>query len=177
MNFTTVISTTFDSLNRLKVKFLRMGKSDVQECLESSAYGTDSNPVKDMVAIYTPTGENGKNVIIGYINKNRLAEIGEHRIFSTNDQGVLSTYIWLKNDETMEIGGDADFMVRYSVLESAFNDLKGTVNDLVSAFNSHMHATAATGPPSIPTPIPSSIPAIPSTADISGAKIDEIKTL
>ncbi len=177
MNLTKVISTSFDSLNRLKVKFLRMGKSDVQECLEVSPYGTDSNPVKDMVAIYTPTGENGKNAIIGYINKNRLAEIGENRIFSTDSDGVLSTYIWLKNDGTMEIGGDADFMVRYSVLETAFNDLQGTVNDLISAFNSHMHATAATGPPSIPTPIPSSIPAIPSTADISGAKIDEIKTL
>jgi hypothetical protein len=51
-----------------------MGKSDVRECIEVSPYGIDSNPIKDMIALYGPTGENGKDVIIGYLNKNRTAE-------------------------------------------------------------------------------------------------------
>lgn len=178
MNLVTIISSSFDSFNRLKVKFLRMGKSDVRECLEVSPYGIDSNPIKDMIALYGPTGENGKDTIIGYLNKNRIAEPGESRIFSTDAEGVLQTYILLKNaDGIMEIGGNTDFMVRYSELASAFNELKSDHNSLVTAFNAHMHPTAGSGPPSPPTPIPSSIPATPSSADISGAKIEEIKTL
>jgi len=39
-----------------------------------------------------------------------------------------------------------------------------------------MHATAATGAPSTPTPIPSIIPAEESDADITGAKINNILT-
>ena len=38
-----------------------------------------------------------------------------------------------------------------------------------------MHATAATGPPVAPTPIPNVIPAILSTGDIDPSKVDEIK--
>jgi hypothetical protein len=49
-------------------------------------------------------------------------------------------------------------------------------NDLVNAFNAHMHPTAGTGPPSPPTP-GTGIPATPSTASVDDAKINEIKTL
>lgn len=172
-----LISNSYDSIGRLLSKFQRMGKNDIQEVVTVGPFGTDSRAVKDMVAIHAQTGVSGESVVIGFINKNCIAAIGENRIFSTDSDGVLSTYIHLKNDQTMEIGGNTDFMVRYSELESAFNELKSDHNDLVTAFNSHMHATAATGPPSIPTPIPTSIPATPSTADITGAKIEEIKTL
>lgn len=172
-----MISNSYDSLGRLISKFQRMGKADIQEVITVGPFGVDSRAIKDMVAIHAQTGVSGESVVIGFINKDCIAAIGEHRIFSTDENGVLSTYIHLKNDQTMEIGGNTDFMVRYSELENAFNELKNDHNDLVTAFNSHMHATAATGPPSVPTPIPSSIPATPSTADITGAKIEEIKTL
>lgn len=172
-----MISNSYDSLGRLISKFQRMGKADIQEVITVGPFGIDSRAIKDMVAIHAQTGVSGESVVIGFINKDCIAAIGENRIFSTDENGVSSTYIHLKNDQTMEIGGNTDFMVRYSELENAFDELKNDHNDLVTAFNSHMHATAATGPPSIPTPIPSSIPATPSTADITGAKIEEIKTL
>lgn len=172
-----MISNSYDSLGRLISKFQRMGKADIQEVITVGPFGVDSRAIKDMVAIHAQTGVSGESVVIGFINKDCIAAIGENRIFSTDENGVLSTYIHLKNDQTMEVGGNTDFMVRYSALENSFNELKNDHNDLVTAFNSHMHATAATGPPSIPTPIPSSIPATPSTADITGAKIEEIKTL
>lgn len=172
-----MISNSYDSFGRLISKFQRMGKADIQEVITVGPFGVDSRAIKDMVAIHAQTGVSGESVVIGFINKDCIAAIGENRIFSTDENGILSTYIHLKNDQTMEIGGNTDFMVRYSELENAFNELKNDHNNLVTAFNSHMHATAATGPPSIPTPIPSSIPATPSTADITGAKIEEIKTL
>lgn len=145
--------------------------------MQAGAYGTDAQPIEDCIAIYAQTGVKGKTVIIGYINKNAVAGVGEHRLFSTDADGVVKFYIHLKNDGTCEIGGNADNMVRYSKLEEAFNQLKSDHDALVTAFNAHMHPTAGTGAPSPPTPIPNSIPATPSTADISDAKIEEIKTL
>lgn len=176
MNIVKVISTRIQQGRQL-VKFLRYGNSDVLECVESSPYGIDSNPIRDMVAIYAKTNAVDSDVLIGYINKNRLSEVGENRLFSTDENGELSTFIWLKNDGTMEIGGNTDNMVRFSELQTAFNDLKQSVNDLTTAFNTHTHATAVPGPPVVPTPVPGVIPATPPTADVSGAKIEEIKTL
>lgn len=166
-----------DSLNRLLVKILRLGKSDVQEVLEASPYGTDSNPIQDTQAIVAETSEKGKSVIIGYVNKDRLAAAGEVRHFSTDSAGSLQFYTWLKANGTLELGGSAKHLARYEELKAGFDQLKADHNALVNAFNSHMHATAGTGPPVIPTPIPSVIPAAVSTASIDSAKIDEIKTL
>lgn len=158
-----------------EVKIKLHGDKDVRTADEAMPYGWDSSPVKDMVAILAPTQNNGQPVIIGYINKNQLAEVGETRMYSTDADGALQTYVWLKNDGTMEVGGDADNMVRYSKLETAFNELKGKVNSLVTAYNAHTHIlalSAGTG-----TAATTATTATASTADITQAKIDEIKTL
>ncbi len=176
MQAVKIISTSFDNFNRRIIKFLRMGKSDVQTAFDASPFGIDSNPVKDWVAIYSPTSEVGKTVIIGYIKRDQLAAVGETRLYSTDTNGALKFYAWLRNNGTLELGGNAKNLARYQELKTGFDQLKADHNDLVTAFNTHMHATAATGPPSTPTP-GSGIPAIPSQADIADCKIDEIKTL
>lgn len=132
-----------------------------------SSFGDDSNPLPETIAIYANTSEVGDDIIIGYLNANQIAEIGEKRIFSLRDDGTLSFSIHLKNDGTCEIGGDTDFAVRYSELETAFNELKGKVNDLIQNYNTHSHAANGGAPPASP--------ATPSSADITTAKIDEIK--
>jgi len=164
MKATKVISTSIDSLNRMVVKILRLGKSDVQTSKQVSPYGFDSNPIKNMVAIHSDTGERGKTIIVGYINKNQITEKGESRIFSTDENGLLKTAIHLKNDGTIEVGGNSDFMVRYSALETAFNELQ-------QKFNTHTHAgvTAGVGVTAIPSAL--------STGDITASKIEEIKTI
>jgi hypothetical protein len=177
MNIVKIISTSFDELGRLLPKFQRMGLNDVQETVSSAPHGIDSNPVKDMIAIYSPTSVKGEAVVIGYLNKDCISDIGETRVFSTDENGELQTYIHLKNDGDIHFGGDTGNLTRFQELESGFNQLKSDFNSLVSAFNSHVHATAATGPPSPPTPVPSVIPAITSSASIVNAKIDEFKTL
>jgi hypothetical protein len=171
INVIKVISTSLDQLSRRVVKFYRFGNSDVATSLEVGPYGTDSNPVKNMVALSVKTGTKGETFVIGYINKQKLAELGEHRTFSTDEDGVLKTYIWLKNDGTIEIGGDSDNMVRFSALETAFNELKGDFNTFIQGYNTHTHPTPS-GVSSPPV-----IGGTQSAADISGAKIDEIKTL
>jgi hypothetical protein len=171
-----VISAEFDKVKQRVIKVLRYGRRDWQTALEVSPYGIDSNPIKDMIAIYSETGSRGDTVIIGYINKNQLAKPGELRLYATDKDGAQKFYTWMKDDGTYEIGGNTKHMARFEELESGFNTLKTDLNNLVNAFNSHMHATAGTGPPVPPTP-GSGIPAIASVASIASAKIDEIKTL
>lgn len=171
MKATKVISTSFDSFNRLLVKILRLGKSDVQEVLDISPYGTDANPIADMVAIYSETSEKGRSVIIGYINRNRLAEPGEIRHFSTDANGELQFYTWLKADGTLELGGSAKNLARFQELKTGFDQLKTDFNNLVTIFNAHIHATPS-GAAS-----PTATPGTASTASIDSSKIDEIKTL
>ena len=171
MNLVKIISTEINDLTQRVSKFLRFGLKDVQTALQTAPYGMDSNPIKDMIAIYGATSDKGKPVIIGYINKNQLADIGEARIFSTDENGNLKTFIWLQNDGIMEIAGNVDNMVRFSELKSGFDTLKSDFNSFVTTYNTHTHATAPTGPVSPPSAAASS-----TVADIDSSKINEIKT-
>jgi hypothetical protein len=170
-----ILSTESGPLGRLIVKFLRYGSNDVQTSISAQPFGTDSNPVKDMIAVYAPTSEMGKTVIIGYLNPDAIAEVGGHRIYSTDESGAVQGTIYLRANGDAEINGDTDNMVRFTKLKEAFDKLKSDHNSLVTAFNTHLHPTASVGPPSPPTP-GAGIPAQPSSADISGAKIDNVKT-
>lgn len=171
-----ILSTELDSLSRRIGKFLRFGKSDVQTSLESAPYGVDSNPIKGMVAVYAETNEKGKTVIVGYLNKNQLAGVGEFRAYSTNSDGDLQTYAWLKNDGTMELGGSAKHLARFEDLKTGFDRLKSDVNDLKSKWNTFAGAYIPGGPAVQGTPATVQTSSA-STASIDDAKIDEIKTL
>lgn len=75
----------------------------------------------------------------------------------------------------IQLGGTADWAVAYTDLKSAFDSLKQSITDLTNGFNAHMHATAALGAPSVPTPTPPLIPAIPPTADMTAAKVTAVR--
>lgn len=169
INIVKVISTKIKNGARF-IKILRYGKTDVQEINQGQPFGFDSNPTKDLTAIYAQTEEKGANVIIGYINKNQISEVGETRLFSEDANGNVVFYLHLKNDGTAEFNGAADNLVRFSELESGFNQLRDDFNNLVTIFNAHIHPTPA-GPSS-----PTATLGTPSAAQILLAKINEIKT-
>lgn len=177
LNIVSIISTRLDSTSRMLVKFLRKGKSDVRESFEIGPFGFESNPLKDMIALYGQTDENGSDVIIGYVNKNRITDIGESRMFSTDSSGNIVMYLHMKNDGTAEFNGDSDNLVRYSELESAFNELKSDHNELVTKWNAFVAAYVPGSPSTVglpPTLAGSNVSQ--STASVAGAKIDELKT-
>lgn len=176
MNLSKVISTELGALGKRLVKVLRYGKSDVQTPTQAAPYGIDSNPVKDMIAVYCATGVKGKTVVLGYLNKDQVAAIGEIRLKSTDENGAEQMYLWLKNDGTMELGGDADFMVRFNELKSGFDQLKSDLNDLKTKWNTFAAAYVPGSPAVTGTPATASTSAL-STASIDASKIEEIKTL
>lgn len=157
---TTTLSTAVDSMNRLIQKVRRLGKYDIQTAPIAAPYGVDSNPIEGMVAIFAETSMKGDQVIIGYVNKNAIAEVGGLRLFSTNSAGAEQFYVYLRASNNLELGGDARHLARFEELETAFNELK-------AAYNGHTHLSTATGTPTSTTSAASS-------ADISACKIDNI---
>ena len=175
MNSVKIISTEINDLAQRVAKFLRFGLKDVQTAIQTAPYGVDSNPIKDMIAIYGTTSDKGKPVIIGYINKNQLADIGETRIFSTDASGTLKTHIWLQNDGIMEIGGSVDNMVRFSDLKTAFNEIQSDVNALKTAISGWVPVPNDGGAKlkaDLATWFGATL-----TENIDDSRIDEIKTL
>ena len=173
MNLTKVISTEINTLKQRAVKILRYGRGDVQTPLECAPYGIDSNPIKNMVAVYSPTNDKGETVIIGYINKNQKAGVGEFRIFATDNEGIEKFYVWLKSDETIEIGGNTNFAVKFNELKTEFNKLKTDHNNFLTEYKLHIHSggtiSGSTGA-TVSTQINN-------TSNIDQAKNDKIKTI
>ena len=168
-----ILSTSITSGKRI-IKFLRMGKSDVQTSNEAMPFGFDSNPTKDLIAIYGQSATKGDTVIIGYINKNQLADIGELRLYSTDDNGNQKFYVWLHNDGTCEIGGDTNYAVKFNELKTEFNKLKDNFNNFLLAYNTHTHVgvTVGSGATGMTTPSTET-----NTSNIDNAKNDKIKTI
>lgn len=166
-------SAISNGMRQIKISF---GGSNVQEVAEVAPHGIDSNPPDNRIAAHANTTVKGINVVYGYYNTKQTAAKGETRIYATNTAGSsVVMYLHLKNDGTANFGGTADNLVRYSDLETGFNDLKSKVNDLITKYNSHTHIltlSAGTG-----TAAPTATTETPSTSDISGSKINEIKCL
>lgn len=171
MNVVKIIETFVEGGRRI-VKALRYGRDDVQTSKQVTPYGFECNPVRDSIGLYTSTATRNRTYVMGYISESNETAPGECRVFSTDADGGVQIAFHYKADGTVEMGGDADNAVRYSKLESAFNELKSDVNDLVIKYNAHTHGVISLGAPTGPAaPLGS-----PSAADITAAKIDELKT-
>lgn len=173
MNLVKTISSEANSLKQLLVKVLRYGKSDVQTPIQALAYGLDSNPIKDMVAVYSKTDSDSDALIIGYLNKNSLAESGEYRTYCTDDNGVEKFYTWMKKNGTIEIGGDTNYAVKFNELKEEFNKLKQSHNDLLTEYKLHVHILSVPAITAAPTVSTQS----PNTSNIDLSKNDKIKTI
>lgn len=174
MELSKFISATIDKLNRRIVKVLRFGLNDVQTNYSIAPYGDDSNPIAGMIALYSKTSSKKDTVIIGYINKNQLAQVGEKRLFSTDKDGNEKFFVWLKNDGTMQIGGDSNYAVKFNELKAEFNKLQNDFNNHLTEYDSHTHAgvTVGSGATSITTPS-----TYTNSSNIDNAKNDKILTI
>lgn len=179
MKILKVTQTYFNDLKQRIIKGWN-GKSDTRTAKQLAPFGIDSNPVKDVPYIYIKTELDGKEVIVGFIQKDLLAEVGETRLFSTDANGNLQTYIWLKNaNNEIHLGGDSNFAVKFNELKTEFNKLKTDFNTLVNLYNSHVHPVAGAvpaAPPTLPSTTPTASQATANTSNIDTAKNEKIKT-
>jgi len=108
-------------------KILAFGRNDVREAHQTSPFGDDANPPEGMQAIYSKTSNLAEPVILGYINKENIAGPGEKRIFSVDENGEVSSFVFLKNNGDILFNGEGDNLVKFIDLETA---LKGLTDDL-----------------------------------------------
>jgi len=140
------------------IKVLRMGRNDVQTAYQSSGWGIDSKPVKNTLAIHVKTANKSESVVIGYINQSDKTNEGETRIYATNDAGVEVFSIYLKNNGTVEIGGNTDNAVKHAALNTSLQQFVLDVNTQLTTALALVPYTW-----------------VPVTLNISSAKVDDVK--
>ena len=79
-------------------------------------------------------------------------------------------FINILNSGIIEINGNTDFAVRFNALETGFNLLRTELNTALTILNAHVHTLAGAG-----TTDPMATPTVLATAEISAAKVNEVK--
>lgn len=118
-------SESFIEKGKRILKFLEFGAKSGNE---SAPFGYDGNPLKDTMAVHAKTSNNSENVIIGYINDDQKADIGEVRIYSLDSNKSLKSFLWLKKDGTIELNGNTYSLVKYEPLETAIKKHDTDIN-------------------------------------------------
>ena len=70
-------------------RILKVFQFGAKTAKESSPFGFDSSAPENWTAIFGETSNKGESVIIGYINKNQLAEVGSSRIYAVGSSGEV----------------------------------------------------------------------------------------
>ena len=140
------------------------GNTDDSEYYQHA--GFHSLPHDDIMAIVLDV--NGMNIAVAThdYKLNKTLEKGETLIYSYDADGVVLSSVKLNKDGEFIVNDGVDYAVKYSELKTGFDQLVSDFN----AFLTHMHPTAATGPPSVPSP-----PATPSTASIDSSKAEKVR--
>ncbi len=158
---------------------------DIQTVELISQDGEDTNPVDNSRVVIIPIGQAYKIAIAvdDGIEPDAAQVPGEKKIYSS-DGGAIKAFIqWFKTGAMIisgtllqilgstkieitapiiEVNGNADFAVRYTVLETAFQAFQ-------SEFDAHIHIGVLVGPANTGVPI------VPSAADITPAKVTTVK--
>ena len=170
VKITKIISSAIKNGRRI-LKILRLGKEDIQTSFESMPYGVDSVPVKDLIAIQMETSEKGKSVVVGYINKNQAASVGEIRIYATDTNGVEKGFVHLKNDGVItangteiQLNGSTDNVVKFIPLDAGLQSQAGLVNTNLTQIAAILN-----------TLLPGSYVPTPVVVNIAGSKVVTVK--
>lgn len=123
------------SLSKLKSSTIEQGKRilkvlqfGAKTAKESYPFGFDSVPPADWTAIYAETTNKDESVIIGYINRNQLASIGEARVYALGSNKEVTAFVWARSGGDLYLNGSTFSAVRFSPLDSALQTQKTAVN-------------------------------------------------
>jgi phage gp45-like len=145
----------------LKTQFLE--KEDSQTVQQIQLAGFESRPHPGTKIIIVDLGGGAYKISIGEddgILNDTLNE-GESIFYSSNGS-IIKAFIKALDSGVLEVNGNADYAVRFNALQTEFNALRDD-------YNAHKHSGVQTGSGT------SGITDTVSTADITPAKVDEVK--
>ena len=91
-------------------------------------FGFDSQPLEGVTAIYSDTSNKDESIIIGYINKNQLAEVGASRMYALGESGEVSGFVFVRASGVLELNGSDFSAVRYENLKAKIDLLQTQIN-------------------------------------------------
>lgn len=143
---------------------------DIQTVQLMTQTGNETRPPNGSTVLIVAVGDAWKIAIASDDDIVPSMAVGEKKLYSLS-AGSISAFINLLSTGIIELNGNADFAVRYTALETAFNQLLSDFNALVTAYNLHVHpgVTVGAGSTLVTTSTGSS-----SSADITPAKVDEV---
>lgn len=119
-------SSAIESGKRI-LKVIGIGGS-VYTAKESCPFGFDGNPPAGWTAIYSDTSNRDESVIIGYINKNHLAEVGGSRMYSIGGSGEVAGFLYARASGVLELNGSDYSAVRFQELKTQIDLLQSQIN-------------------------------------------------
>ena len=169
MFFVKFISAVIESMRRTNTVNGR-SRYDPRTGVDVAPFGIDSAPPEGWTAVYLPSECDDAQAVVGYVNEKAIMETGNTRLYSSGDLDIR-----VLADSTIEIGGNTKNLVRFQELETGFNQLRSDLNTLITTYNTHTHPVVVAGSPGVASATTAT--GTPSSASISAAKIEEIKTL
>ena len=184
MNLIQIIKSTgvIDEKNLDGEKVVSMAKGDglnKYTVQNMCAPGFEFSPADGEKLVVVPiNGSDSYMVTIAGANENITPDTlkGERKIYSVSEDGAeIKAFAKFKNTGIIELNGNDNFAVLFNELKTEFNKLQQSHNDLVSAYNAHIHITTATiglSPVGVISPTESS--STPSTAVIDNSKSESV---
>jgi len=124
LTFAKVKSSSIENFKRI-VKVFQFGAKTAKEC---GPFGFDSSAPENWTAIYGETSNKGESVIIGYINKNQLAEVGGSRMYALGSSGEVVGYVYARASGVLELNGSEFSGVRFQNLKIATDQTNTLIN-------------------------------------------------
>jgi phage baseplate assembly protein V len=153
-----VVSLADDSL-KMQLLQLTIGEGETRDGAERfQQYGLTSVPLEGAEAVVLSVGGRRDHLLVVAVDdrRHRLKDLVAGEVALYTDEGAK---VHLKRGrivvEDSEIRLGSDSASNFVALATQTNQ---RLANLEAAFNAHVHATAATGPPVGPTPVPSLIP-------------------
>ena len=123
------------TLSKLKSSSIEQGKRilkvfqfGAKTAKEVGPFGFDSSAPENWTAIYGETSNKGESVVIGYINKNQLAEVGGSRMYALGSSGEVVGYVYARASGVLELNGSEFSGVRFQNLVQAINAQNSLIN-------------------------------------------------
>lgn len=126
ISLSKISSSAIDGGKRI-LKVIGIGGS-AYTAKESYPFGFDSVPPEGYTALYSDTSNRDESVIIGYINKNQLSEIGGARIYAVGSSGEVSGFLYARASGVLELNGSDYSAVRFQELKTQIDLLQTQIN-------------------------------------------------
>jgi hypothetical protein len=131
-------------------RILKVKQYGAKTAKESYPFGFDSVPPEGWTAIFAETANKDEAVIIGYINRNQIASMGDSRMYALGANKEVTAFAWARSGGNLELNGSGFSAVRFAPLDSALQSEKTAIN---AEFIKIQAAIAAIGGSYIISPI------------------------